>query len=142
MRCNPRVPQGMSFDKTTRVLSGTPAEQMKVARYTYTVTDADGDTASLYFRLAATPSARARAEESVLTDGLASQGRAVLGSARRALDGRFRDADRAVDLSRAAGELVGLAGPVDCGRKRDRPVTPGMRPGPGGDGLQACPRMR
>ena len=95
----PALPQGMRFDKTTRVLSGTPAEQMKVARYTYTVTDADGDTAQLYFRLAATPSARARAEESVLTDGLASQGRAVLGSARRALDGRFRDADQAVDLS-------------------------------------------
>ena len=95
----PALPQGMHFDKTTRVLSGTPAEQMKVARYTYTVTDADGDTAQLYFRLAATPSARALAEESVLTDGLASQGRAVLGSARRALDGRFRDADQAVDLS-------------------------------------------
>ena len=95
----PALPQGLSFDATTRVLSGTPATRMKAARYTYTVTDADGDTASLYFRLAATPSARARAEQSVLTDGLASQGRAVLGSARRALDGRFRDADQAVDLS-------------------------------------------
>ena len=95
----PALPQGLSFDATTRVLSGTPATRMKAARYTYTVTDADGDTASLYFRLAATPSARARAEQSVLTDGLASQGRAVLGGARRALDGRFRDADQAVDLS-------------------------------------------
>ena len=96
----PALPQGMHFDKTTRVLSGTPARANEsVARYTYTVTDADGDTAQLYFRLAATPSARALAEESVLTDGLASQGRAVLGSARRALDGRFRDADQAVDLS-------------------------------------------
>ena len=89
----------MTFDADTRVLSGTPATRMKASRYTYTVTDADGDTVQLYFRLAATPSARALAEESVLTDSLASQGRAVLGGARRALDGRFQDADLAVDLA-------------------------------------------
>ena len=95
----PALPQGMNFDAATRVLSGTPETRMKAARYTYTVTDADGDSASLHFRLAATPPARALAERAVLADSLASQGRAVLGGARRALDGRFRDADRIMDLA-------------------------------------------
>ena len=95
----PALPPGLSFDATTRVLSGTPETQVSAERYTYTVTDADGDTASLAFRLAATAPAIAPAERSILTDSLASQGRAILGSARRALDGRFRDTDRATDAT-------------------------------------------
>ena len=95
----PALPPGMSFDTTTRVLSGTPSAQAAPTLYTYTATDEDGDTATLVFTLAVAAPRLAPAEAAVLTDGLASQGRAVLGGARRALDGRFRDADRAVDLS-------------------------------------------
>ena len=95
----PTLPPGLHFDATTRVLSGTPEAKMAAERYTYMVTDADGDTASLAFRLAATAPAIALAERAILTDSLASQGRAILGSARRALDGRFRDTDRAADAA-------------------------------------------
>ena len=95
----PALPQGMSFDTTTRVLSGTPEAQAASTLYTYTATDEDGDSATLFFTLVVAAPRLAPAEAAVLTDGLASQGRAVLGGARRALDGRFRDADRAVDLS-------------------------------------------
>ena len=95
----PALPPGLSFDATTRVLSGTPETQVAAERYTYTVTDADGDTASLAFRLAAIAPPIAPAETDILTDSLASQGRAILGSTRRALDGRFRDTDRAADAA-------------------------------------------
>ena len=46
----PAPPMGLSFDATSRVLSGTPKEAIKTARtYTYTATDTDGDPVSLTF---------------------------------------------------------------------------------------------
>ena len=114
----PALPQGMNFDATTRVLSGTPETRMKAARYTYTVTDADGDTAQLYFRLAATPFG-AGAGRGVRPDrrpGLPGPRRIGRRPARpgRALPRRRPDNGP----GRAAGELVGLAGPPHCRRKR------------------------
>ena len=38
-RINPTLPRGVSFDKTTRVLSGTPASAMETTLYTYTAWD-------------------------------------------------------------------------------------------------------
>ncbi len=43
------VPDGLIFDATTRVLSGTPATAMSKTAYTYTVRDEEGDTAELTF---------------------------------------------------------------------------------------------
>ncbi len=43
------VPDGLIFDATTRVLSGTPATAMSKTVYTYTVRDEEGDTAELTF---------------------------------------------------------------------------------------------
>ena len=42
----PAAPDGLVFNDTTRILSGTPTTTQNVVTYTYTVTDADGDTDS------------------------------------------------------------------------------------------------
>ena len=45
----PPLPAGVSFDATTRVLSGTPTTPQAATAYTYTATDTDGDAAALSF---------------------------------------------------------------------------------------------
>ena len=45
------LPAGVTFDATTRTLSGTPTERQAALEYTYTATDADGDAASLSFTI-------------------------------------------------------------------------------------------
>ncbi len=47
----PALPAELSFNKTTRVISGTLTSAMRRTTYTYTVTDADGDMASLSFAI-------------------------------------------------------------------------------------------
>ena len=47
----PPLPNGLSFDKTTRVISGTPLEDMDDTKYSWTATDEDGDTAELTFTI-------------------------------------------------------------------------------------------
>ena len=43
------LPVGLSFDETTRTMSGTPAAEQAATTYTWMVTDGDGDTALLTF---------------------------------------------------------------------------------------------
>ena len=43
---SPSPPAGVTFDATTRMLSGTPTATQSATTYTYTVTDADGNTAA------------------------------------------------------------------------------------------------
>ena len=40
----PTLPDGLVFNATTRIISGTPTTTQNAAAYTYTTTDADGDT--------------------------------------------------------------------------------------------------
>ena len=47
----PFLPDGLTFDPKTRVLSGTPTEVKAETTYTLTALDADGDLASLTFTL-------------------------------------------------------------------------------------------
>ena len=47
----PFLPDGLSFDLTTRTLSGMPSEVKAQATYTLSALDADGDVASLPFTL-------------------------------------------------------------------------------------------
>ncbi len=47
----PDLPEGLTFDAETRMLSGTPLEAMDEATYTLTATDGDGDAATLMFTL-------------------------------------------------------------------------------------------
>ena len=48
---SPSLPNGLTFNATTRILSGTPTEIQIETQYTYTVTDADGDTDMLTFTI-------------------------------------------------------------------------------------------
>ncbi len=41
----------MTFDASTRTLSGTPTAKQEAVEYTYTATDTDGDAASLSFTI-------------------------------------------------------------------------------------------
>ena len=45
------LPSGVTFDASTRTLSGTPAKKQDATGYTYTATDTDGDAASLAFTI-------------------------------------------------------------------------------------------
>ncbi len=46
---SPDAPTGLTFDATNRTLTGTPSAAQNATDYTYTATDADGDTTSLTF---------------------------------------------------------------------------------------------
>ncbi len=48
---SPDAPDGLAFDAANRTLSGTPTTGQAATAYTYTATDADGDTASLTFNI-------------------------------------------------------------------------------------------
>ncbi len=48
---SPTLPAGLAFDADTRILAGTPTATMDQTTYTFTATDADGDTASLTFKI-------------------------------------------------------------------------------------------
>ena len=86
----PALPEGLTFDAATRVLSGTVTRKFSGA-YTLTATDADGDTAEATFTLvvrANLEDARARltaVNESVLPE----LSRAMWGSALDAVTGRL-----------------------------------------------------
>ena len=47
----PALPDGLHFDPSTRILSGTPTAPRAETVYTYAVRDADGDTAQLTFTI-------------------------------------------------------------------------------------------
>jgi len=53
-RLSPALPAGLQFNARTRRLTGTPTTTLASTLYTYTVTDANGATASLTFRLRVT----------------------------------------------------------------------------------------
>ena len=48
----PALPRGLSFDASTRQISGTPNTAQSAASYTYKVADEDGDEATLTFTIA------------------------------------------------------------------------------------------
>ncbi len=52
------LPSGVTYDGSTRTLSGTPAKKQAAVEYTYTVTDLDGDAASLQFTIEVAGKAR------------------------------------------------------------------------------------
>ena len=50
----PALPAGMSFDSEARTITGTPRAAFPRTRFTYTATDADGDSVSLRFYITVT----------------------------------------------------------------------------------------
>ena len=120
------LPAGLTFDPTTRVLSGLPTAATGPRTYEYTATDADGDSASLTFTLEVVGSA---ADRTLLDDGLAAQGRALLSGATGVIGARFRSPG----ASSLAGAVTACTGtsprqdetPVQRARPRRR-RSPGM----------------
>jgi len=51
----PALPAGLTFDATTRHITGTPTDITPATTYTYTVTDADEQVAMLVFTVEVTP---------------------------------------------------------------------------------------
>ena len=51
----PALPAGLTFVADTRTLSGTPTESQDATEFSYTVTDEDGDTATLMFNISVEP---------------------------------------------------------------------------------------
>ena len=54
-RLTPALPSGVTRDPSTQVLTGTPTEESSRTEYTWTATDADGDTAALTFAIVVKP---------------------------------------------------------------------------------------
>ena len=48
---SPALPNGLSFNATTRAITGTPTAAQEATTYTYTATDDDGDAMSLAFSI-------------------------------------------------------------------------------------------
>ena len=48
---SPALPEGLTFEPSTRVLSGTPTVAQGTTIYTYTARDSDGDEATLTFKI-------------------------------------------------------------------------------------------
>ena len=48
---SPELPAGLTFDGTSRTISGTPAVALVATAYTFTATDADGDITKLAFNI-------------------------------------------------------------------------------------------
>ena len=100
---SPALPDGLSFDETTRVVSGTPAETMASTVYTLTATDADGDAATLTFTITVEPRASAeRALGGINRAVMPELARSMTSSALDAVAGRIEDATSAAEGGKTA----------------------------------------
>ena len=62
---SPNLPTGLSFNASTRQLSGTPTALFSQTQFTYTVTDADGDSVRLRFNITVNAPANTLSIESI-----------------------------------------------------------------------------
>ena len=100
---SPALPDGLSFDETTRVVSGTPMETMTSTVYTLTATDADGDAATLTFTITVEPRASAdRALGGINRAVMPELARSMTSSALDAVAGRIEDATSAAEGGKTA----------------------------------------
>ena len=108
---SPGLPAGLTFDPATRVLSGLPTAATGPRPYEYTATDADmgePDVARLTFTIEVVLSA---AEQAILEDGLAAQGRALLSGATGVIGERFRNPGASSVAEARAAACLGETGP-------------------------------
>ena len=98
---SPALPDGLSFDEATRVVSGAPAETMAATVYTLTATDADGDAATLTFTITVEPGADRTLGE-INRAVMPELARAMTSSALDAVAGRIEDATSAAGGGKAA----------------------------------------
>ena len=105
---DPAAPTGLSLDAASRSLSGTPRVPQAETAYTWTAVDADGDTASLTFRIAV-EARSAAARQQAMEFNLAEMARATLAGATEALEERFDSAPGTSELSLAGRKIGGGA---------------------------------
>ena len=98
---SPALPDGLSFDEATRVVSGAPTETTAATVYTLTATDADGDAATLTFTITVEPGADRTLGE-INRAVMPELARAMTSSALDAVAGRIEDATSATGGSKAA----------------------------------------
>ena len=100
---SPALPDGLSFDEATRVVSGTPSETVAATVYTLTATDADGDAATLTFTITVEPRASAeRALGEINRAVMPELARSMTSSALDAVAGRIEDATSAAGGGKTA----------------------------------------
>lgn len=104
---SPALPEGLGFDESTRVVSGTPTETISETVYRLVATDSDGDSATLTFTITVEPGVRADRErlKGINTAVLPEVARTMTSSALGAVTGRIEDATS----GRAAGGLAARA---------------------------------
>ena len=98
---SPALPDGLSFNEATRVVSGAPTETMAATVYTLTATDADGDAATLTFTITVEPGADRTLGE-INRAVMPELARAMTSSALDAVAGRIEDATSATGGGKAA----------------------------------------
>ena len=107
----PALPEGLSFNAETRVLSGTPTEAAERTEYTLTVTDAQNSVAELSFSITVqaapvtVPQNVVKARGAALGNVLASFGGAIAADAVEVIGDRFT----------AVGPLLKLSAPPPGG---------------------------
>ena len=69
-RLTPELPGGVTREPSTQVLTGTPTEESSRTEYTWTATDADGDTAALTFTITVEPDLMPSFEGTVADQGV------------------------------------------------------------------------
>ena len=74
---SPALPQGLSFDAATRVVSGTPTAPQDRTEFTYEVTDEDGDAAQLTFYIEVEADLEPSFEGQSIADLRLGRGRAI-----------------------------------------------------------------
>ncbi len=120
---SPDAPDGLAFSAAERTLSGTPTGIQAVTAYTYTATDADGDTVSLTFNIEVTT---VEMERQALKPMLAAAARATLTGAVDVIGQRFDAVPGGPNLSLAGRRIGGTLPVVDDHRldRRDDRATP------------------
>ena len=101
----PALPTGLALDMATRTVSGTPTAAQAATSYSWTATDADGDTVSLGFTIEVVAGAGGSAERQAFAKSLASLAAKTLGEARATIGQRLTAAPGASSLT-VAGRRI------------------------------------
>ena len=104
---SPSLPTGLTFNGSTRVLSGTPTAASQARTYTYTVTDADGDTASLTFDISVTAKVSDEGEKKAITQVVADVAAVALSNVTANIGARFSAPTGSTGIALASSSTFG-----------------------------------